>query len=303
MIDRYLQNNITWLDVQNPTQDEVYEILNECNIPREFGDDLATANAKGEVIAKKGFLKTSILFPIVKRTDIQHPHEVKFLVTNTHLVTIHFEDIGVLYQFAKEFEVLSLLNGKSKKTTPDQLFIVMLNHFYNALHGKLDYLSTKLSDIEDEIFKEHEREMVFELSHVSRRLISFRQTLSTHKGILSKLEDAMSTAFIKKHGASVEALLHHHKTVTGRMIALFSTFDNLRSTNNSLLTTKQNEVMKYLTIISFITFPLMLFSSMFGMNTEHTPLLGRPYDFWIIIGIMILVSVTLLIYFKYKKWL
>ena len=87
------------------------------------------------------------------------------------------------------------------------------------------------------------------------------------------------------------------------MKALTSTFDNLRLTNDSLLETKQNSIMKVLTIISFITFPLMLFSSLFGMNTENTPIIGNGLDFWIIIGIMVAVSIVLLIFFKYKKWL
>ena len=79
--------------------------------------------------------------------------------------------------------------------------------------------------------------------------------------------------------------------------------DELRETNNSILTTKQNEIMKTLTILAFIVVPLATLSQIFGMNVTHTPLVGLPYDFWIIIGIMLGLALAMFGYFKYKKWI
>jgi len=62
-------------------------------------------------------------------------------------------------------------------------------------------------------------------------------------------------------------------------------------------------VMKLFTILAFITFPLMLFTSMFGMNTTHTPILGCQYDFWLIIFVMTSLTVLMYFYFKSKKWM
>jgi magnesium transporter len=77
----------------------------------------------------------------------------------------------------------------------------------------------------------------------------------------------------------------------------------IRKTNDSLLTTKQNEIMKTLTIMAFVTFPLTVITGTFGMNTTHTPILGLHGDFWIVIGIMITMTSSFFIYFIWKKWL
>ncbi len=302
MIQRYAHSKITWLDVVGPTTEEIRAIIDECDIPREFAGDLGTMTPRTEVFAKKDFLKITLDFPIVKRTDINHPHEVKFIVTKTHLITIRFEDMAVMHTFAKEFEVLSMLKG-TQKTTTHSLFISLLTHFYDAMYVKLDYLESKLKDIEEEVFKEREVAMVFELSLVSRRLIAFKQTIDAHDDALMKLSSACTTAFVKDHTVGIEAIVHHYKIIRRRLRALTSTFTDIRQTNDSLLETKQNEIMKFLTVISFITFPLMLFTSMFGMNTENTPLVGHPLDFWFILIIMAVVSVAFLIFFKWKKWL
>ncbi len=302
MIERYFHNKITWLDVISPTAEEIRSVIEECNIPREYANDLSSPTPRTEVFAKAGFLKITLDFPIVKRTDIKHPHEVKFLVTKTHLVTIRFEEITAMHRFGKEFEVLSMLKGKSKTST-ETIFISLLTLFYESLYEKLDYLESRLKDIEEEIFNDKEEEMVYELSQVSRRLISFKQTIDAHDNALHKLPLSMKVAFTKDHTAAIDATVHHYEILTRRLHALTSTFIDLRETNNALLETKQNRTMLLFTIIAFITFPLMLFTSMFGMNTSAAPIVGHPYDFWIIVLIMSITSICLFLYFRYKKWL
>jgi len=302
MIQRFAHNTITWLDVVSPTQEEIHSLLEECAIPREFASDLSSMTPRTEVFSRSGFLKITLDFPIVKRTDLTHPHEVKFLVTKTHFITIRFEDMTTIHRFSKEFEVLSMLKG-SKKTAPDKLFLTLLNYFYDSLYEKLDYLESKLKDIEEEIFKEREEDMVFELSEVSRRLISFKQAIDAHYDALASLAEEAKNAFGKSYANEVESVIHHYKLIKRRLRALQSVFEDLRQTNNSLLETKQNSLMRMFTILAFITFPLTLFSSMFGMNTKNTPIIGADADFWIIVGVMVVVSVGFFIFFKHKRWL
>ena len=61
--------------------------------------------------------------------------------------------------------------------------------------------------------------------------------------------------------------------------------------------------MKTLTIMAFVTFPLALVVSIFGLDTNYVPIIGQPYDFWIIIGILSGLTALFFVFFKYKKWL
>ncbi|MFM2381664.1 MAG: hypothetical protein RLZZ76_431 [Candidatus Parcubacteria bacterium] len=303
MIERHTHKHITWIDVVSPTADEIRMLADECNIPAAYTYDLTAPTPKTEVFAKKNFLKITLDFPIVKRTDINHPHEVKFLVTKTHLITIRFEEIETLHRFSKEYEVLCALKKGNLKSTADSLFITMLSYFYDSLYLKLDYLEAKLKDVEEEIFNEHEEAMVFELSNISRRIIAFRQTIDAHEDALIELTKEITEAFSSNHTERLEAIMHQYKIVHRRLRALTSTFDDLRRTNDALLETKQNGFMRIFTILAFVTYPLTLFSSMFGMNTAHTPIVGVKYDFWIIVAIMVCVSVGFFTYFRHRKWL
>jgi magnesium transporter len=303
VIQRHSHNSITWLDVTSPTHEEIKELAKECNLPADFVGDLTTPTPKTEVFSYKQYLKITLDFPIVKRTDIKLPHEVKFIVTKKHLITIRFEEIESLDRFRKEYEVLCALQKKETKLSTIQLFFVLIGYFYDALYLKLDYLETKLRDIEEEIFNEHEQAMVFELSIVSRRIISFKQTIDAHEDALFQLAKHVEHSFGEGHDNKIISLLHQYKIIKRRLRALTSTFNDLRRTNDSLLETKQNGFMRIFTILAFVTYPLTLFSSIFGMNAESTPIIGSDYDFWIIVAIMICISVCFFTYFRYRKWL
>jgi magnesium transporter len=79
--------------------------------------------------------------------------------------------------------------------------------------------------------------------------------------------------------------------------------DELRKTNDSLLSTKQNEIMKTLTVVNFIILPLSVITGLFGMNVESTPLSGSSYDFWIVVLGMIIITMISTTIFKRKNWL
>lgn len=303
MINRYEHNKTTWLDVVSPTPEEVRELVTECNIPPEYANDLTTVTPKTEVFAKKGFFKITLDFPIVKRTDINRPHEIKFLVTKNYLITIRFEEIEAIHRFSKEYEVLCMLGNNKDKLNGHKLFFIMLNYLYVSMHAKLDYIESRLKDVEEQIFDDHEKEMVFELSEIGRRLISFRQTIGSHENALDKLRTSIVVAFGKIDQQRFEELEHHYRSLNRHLFALTSVLSDLKDTNFALLSTKQNEIMKVFTILAFITFPLTLFTSMFGMNTTTTPILGHPQDFWIILGSMVVVSVLFFGFFKYKRWI
>ncbi|WP_435415485.1 magnesium and cobalt transport protein CorA [Polaribacter aestuariivivens] len=63
-----------------------------------------------------------------------------------------------------------------------------------------------------------------------------------------------------------------------------------------------NEVMKTLTILSVIFIPLTFLAGIYGMNFEHIPELKFKYGYFVLLGIMVLVTIISVWYFKRKKW-
>lgn len=303
MITTHTNGKVTWVDVVSPDANDVRRLLEDYQIPAHFAEDLTVMVPYSHTLSQKGFFKTTLDYPIVKRTDITHPHEVKYIVTKDTLISIHFEDIQAIERFRKEFEVLTMLGRKGGTQTGPKLLIVLMHFMYQSQSEKIDFLNEALTEIEAEIFAEREKEMVFAISRTSRRLMNLDQTLSVHESVLPEIKEHLTTAFGKKYTADILDLQLELAALLRRIDKLTQKLVETRRTNDSLLTTKQNEIMKTLTIMAFITFPLTLFTSMFGMNTNDAPIIGQAGDFWMIVLIMLVVSSLFFVYFKYKKWM
>jgi len=302
MIERLTSGKVSWVNLKNPGSEEVHEIAQEFAISPHLMQDLLAPVPKNYAILADGIVKIAVDFPVVKRIDIQHPYEVKFIITKSALITVQYEEMEALDRFKKNFEVVTTLNKTNKKLSSAHLFLALMNELYSACSSKLDYVESVLSDIETEIFNDNERQMVIEIAKTTKRLISYRHTLRGHEDMFFELEPLFDEAYKGIHKNEIASLKKTYTMLFHRTNSLFETLSAVRVANDAMLNTKQNETIKTLTIMAFITFPLTLFSSMFGMNTAGTPILGHPYDFWIIIGIMMLVTLFFFSFFKYKKW-
>ena len=67
-------------------------------------------------------------------------------------------------------------------------------------------------------------------------------------------------------------------------------------------TTRLNDIMKVLTIISVIFIPLTFIVGVYGTNFKFLPELEWRYGYFIMWGIMLLVAGFMVWYFKRKKW-
>ncbi len=302
MIERYKDVGVTWVDLTAPSTDEIRAVMEEYNIPPQLLGDLSGPVPRSEVTSSEHAIKITIDFPVVKRKDVEGFHEIKFIITKKVLVTVRYEDITAIHKFGKEFEVISTLHRGNKESNGGSLFFALMSTLYEGLSSKLDYIESRLTFIEKEMFDEREREMVYEISKTGQTLITFRQILSSHKEVLETARPMFLKLFEKNYSTQIEQLVSYYQYLTRRVSTLNASLQELRDTNDSLLSTKQNEIMKVLTIMAFVTYPLTLISSIFGMNTEHTPIVGSGYDFWIVMGIMLSIAILFFVYFKYKRW-
>jgi magnesium transporter len=303
MIERLISGKLTWVNLKNPIAEEVHEVAEEYDIPPSFVGDLLTPVPRNYAHEDDGFIKIAMDFPVVKRIDVEHPYEIKFIIGKQILVTVQYEEMEALDRFKKQFEVLTTLGKTSKKMLGMNLFLSLMNELYSTSSSKLDYVESALADIEAEIFNENERQMVGEIAKTNKRLIAYRHVLRAHEDVFFDAEPLFLKLYDGQYRADFENLRKSYMMLIHRTNTLFETLSAIRDANGAMLTTKQNETIKTLTIMAFITFPLTLFSSMFGMNTEGTPIIGHKYDFWIIVGIMWCVSIFFFSFFRYKKWL
>jgi magnesium transporter len=71
----------------------------------------------------------------------------------------------------------------------------------------------------------------------------------------------------------------------------------------SNLSNKMNKIMTILTIFSAIFIPLTFITGVYGMNFLHMPGLGYQYSFLIFWIVCVVIFLSMIVYFKNKRWL
>jgi magnesium transporter len=301
MVLRYTYGKVTWVDLENPTSDEVHELALEFKLHPLVTDELLVPTLRPKVDIYKEFIYLILHFPVLKNVKVDQ--EIDFVIGKNFIITTRYDAVDPLNEFSKIFEDGSTTDHAAMGEHAGFVFFYMIRKLYRSLTGDLAAMELRLREVEKWIFAGEEKEMVKEISSLSSLLLDFRQSTKSHKEILASFEAAGKSFF-------GETFSYYLQDISGEYYKMYNALESnreflaeLRETNNSLLSTKQNEVMKTLTIMAFISIPLTVMASLFGMNTIHTPVVGSPYDFWIILGGMVIMCAGVLAFFKHKHWL
>ncbi|MCX6798373.1 MAG: hypothetical protein NTX66_04165, partial [Candidatus Falkowbacteria bacterium] len=184
------------------------------------------------------------------------------------------------------------------------LLYELLDKLINDCYNLIDQNSLSINQVEDVIFSNEPKKAAQQILDLRRNVINIRKIMQNHKNILSRLTEMKSSlvprADLKK---CYDRLVEHSKRIWEMLDNQKEMIEVLGSTNQSLLDNQMTAIMKTLTIFSVIVFPLTLLATIFSMRTQYTPLVNHDYGFWIIIGIMMLLSLGMLMIFKKKRWI
>jgi magnesium transporter len=304
MIHRYQYKDIVWIDLESPTEAEVKALIDQFHLNQLVGKELHTPTPKPKVELYKDFVYLILHFPAFKHSHSKGvQQEIDFILGKKFLITTHYDMIDPLHEFSKVFEVNSILDKSDIGDHAGYIFYYMISNLYKALSHELDAITANLKVIEEGIFKGKEREMVISLSNVSRTLLDFKQSMELHHEVLKPFETAAKKFYGEEFGYSLSVIMSEHFKVHNTVRSKIELMKELRETNNALLSTKQNEVMKVLTVIAFIALPLTLVISLFQVDAISRPIVGEPNDFWTLVVMLGSIGTMMFAFSKYKKWL
>ena len=303
MHSRYEHNGLVWIDLESPTRDEILDIVTEFQLLPLIGEELLLPSSKPHAEYYGSCIYLVFHFPALRHSHKTREQEIDFVLGHKFIITTHYDTVDPLHNFSKVFEVDSMLDKSNIGDHAGYLFFYMLKKLYKAVEHEVEYVRQDLLTVEEHIFSGHEVAMVNALSRSARDLMNLRQQIEPHREILHSLEEIGPQLFGADFTPHLRALSNEYYRVHNHVMRQTELLHELRETNNSLLTTKQNETMRVLTIMALLTFPLALFVAIFDINATSNPIIGLPYDFWIIVGAVFVIGSGMLWYFRHKKWL
>lgn len=303
MIQKRTWNKETWVDIDRGNADELNSIVTEYDLDPFVAKELVSPTPKPRIEFHKEYIYLILHFPVFKHTHGKElKQEIDFVIGKNFLLTAHYDTIDAILELSKQIEVEEIL-AKNTNTFGHHVFGLLFRELYASINEELEYIESWSESITDDIFEGNEREMVFEISEAIRILLDFKKTTDSHKEILDFLREGGGHIFGKTFTEEIDAVLLEHHRLRDVIKANIEILRELRETNNSLLSTKQNETIKTLTVVAFIAVPLTIITSLFGMNTMGTPFAEDAHGFYIILAGTGITALCMYTFARFKKWI
>jgi magnesium transporter len=296
-------NGLTWINLSSP--DAVgSEMLAERFAwhPLDI-EDVLSKRQRPKIDEYPDYLFVVLHFPAYDKTVQRlNAAELDLFLGPGYLVTLpNVELLPVTRLFQRCADDEELRADLFSKGSGYLLYHV-LDDLFDYCFPILDKIGHKLDTIEDEMFEGRAEEVVRDISNVKQEIISYRKIIKPERTTLRVLErrterflpEELDTYFddIVDAAERIWDLLDNYKEVV----------EGLESTNESVISHRQNEVLRVLTVFSVIILPLTLISGVFGMNVIF-PGEGTQTAFWVIAGVMVAVMAGMIGFFRYKRWL
>jgi len=294
---------VTWVDIQDPTREDVEYLKQKFGFHPLVLGELIPPGHRPKVEHQQEYLFMVVYYPVYSKEKREtKPRELDIIITKDTIITSHYRSILPLKALFDNCNLYKESRRTYMSEGTGQLLFYILSGFWKTCLTKLVQIDKRLDEIEKGIFKGKEKEMVSEISFVKTDIINFWRIIEPQQEILQSLATEGTAFFGQTLSPHFFDILGTYGRALNSIKASKETILALEDTNQSLLSTRTNEIIRILTVFSVIVLPLTLVASVWGMNVI-LPFSESPFGFWIIMGIMFFVTVFMSFYFRKKGWL
>lgn len=291
---------VTWLDVCDPTPAD-YSMLHErFHIHPLTLEDIRHGGGRPKVEQHESYY--FLIFYVVSRGKAENRFDMQpvyLYAGSNYLVTVH---TGTLTQIEE-----TMARWRNPGTPPGDRVGSLLYHLLDTIVDDyfplMDGVAEEAEEIEDQIFESFEASSIQTIFGLKRDLLALRRVIAPERDVLNVLMRRELPLFRGKDVAYLQDLYDH-------VIRVADNIDNYRDLLSSALdsylsveASRQNKILKVLTVTSIILMTNALIAGIYGMNFANMPELSWQYGYPFAIGLMLLASGALILFFKRLKWI
>src|SRR5919198_116134 len=299
-------DGLTWIHLDPPIDPETVNALRA-----RFGwhpldvEDVLSKRQRPKVddYVEDGYLFGVLHFPAYdKAIQRLNAGELDYFLGSDYLVTISNVELLPVTRLFSRLQDDERLRDELFGKGSGRLLYEVLDDLFDYCFPILDKIAYKLDSIEDDIEDRRSEEIVTDISKAKQEIISFRKIIKPQRPALRLLERRIERFLPEELELYFDDLVDASERIWDLLDNYKEVVEALEDTNESVISHRQNDVLRILTVFSVVLLPLTLISGIFGMNV-HFPGFESSEAFWVIVGLMVATIVGLIAFFRYKRWI
>jgi magnesium transporter len=194
--------------------------------------------------------------------------------------------------------------GRIRTLKSDYLLYAIIDAVVDNYFSIIETLGNKVEDLETDLFAGEAKDNInIEVQQLKREILKVRRAIFPLREVINRIEKIDHQLILKRTITYFRDIYDHLIQVSENIDIYREMIWSLMDMYMTTISNRMNEVMKVLTIMSSIFIPLTFLAGIYGMNFEFIPELKYRYGYFVLLGVMLLMFIALLFYFKRKKWL
>jgi magnesium transporter len=298
-------SGLTWVNVVAP------DVETAQNLADRFGwhpldvEDIVSKRQRPKVddYEDEGYLFAVLHFPFYdKQVQRLNAAELDLFIGHDYVVTIPNRELHPVTRLFSRCEHDENLREQLFARGSGRLLYEILDDLFDYCFPILDKIAHKLDVIEDEMFEGASEEVVRDISNVKQEIISYRKIVKPERSTLRVLERRVEGFLPEELELYFDDIVDAAERIWDLLDNYKEVVEGLESTNESVISHRQNDVLRLLTVFTVIVLPLTMLTGVFGMNVAF-PGEGTREAFWVIVAALVVVLVSMVGFFRWKRWL
>jgi magnesium transporter len=298
-------SGLTWVNVVAPDVETAQALAVRFGWHPLDVEDVVSKRQRPKIDAyeEDGYLFAVLHFPVFDQTVKRlNAAELDLFLGHDYVVTVPNRELLPVTRLFRRCEEDERLREHLFARGSGRLLYEILDDLFDYCFPILDKIAYKLDVIEDEMFEGRSYEVVRDLSNVKQEIISYRKIIKPERSTLRVLERRVEDFLPEELELYFDDIVDAAERIWDLLDNFKEVVEGLESTNESVISHRQNDVLRLLTVISVTILPLTLVTGLFGMNVLF-PGEGTHEAFWVIVGALAVTAAATLGFFRWKRWL
>jgi magnesium transporter len=189
------------------------------------------------------------------------------------------------------------------------LAYALIDTVVDHLFPILESIGDRILEVEDSLLESPTSEDLSNLHNLKRELLSLRKSMWPLREMLNGLRQSDSELINEETRLYLRDVLDHATMAIDIVETLRDMVSSMMDLYLSSISNRMNEIMKVLTIIATIFIPLSFVAGLYGMNFDasvsplNMPELRWYWGYPFALGLMALIVIALLMFFRRRDWL
>ena len=295
------RSTVAWINIDGIHQGEILGKLGECfGLHPLIVEDILNTDQRPKIedFEEYNYLVLKMLYFNGKDGEIVS-EQVSLILGQNFVISFQEKEVDIFHVIRDRIRTNK---GRIRKMGADYLAYCLLDAIVDNYFILMETLGEKIESLEDELVSNPNPKVLRTIYNLKRNMILLRRSVWPLREVIGGLERGESS-LIKESTRIYPKDIHDH---TIHIIDTLETFREMVAgmleIYLSSISNRLNAVIKVLTMLATIFMPLTFIAGIYGMNFKYMPEIEWRWGYPIILLIMATIGITMVYYFKKKKW-